>query len=95
MVGAGALIEAEVEDVAGSFLVDEHVVAVVDREGVEVEAQLLDAFGRSQFARSRLQARMKREVSLPHLLALERSGCITTFQQHFNNIFIRKLTELN
>lgn len=83
VVDARTFIETEVEDVTGFLLIDEHIVPVGDRKRVQVEAQLLDALWRSQFARSRLQTRMQWEVSLPHLFAFERSGCITFSMSFF------------
>lgn len=71
MTDARRLVQAEVENVAGIFLVDEHVVAVVDAEGAEHDAQLLDAFRSTQLTGASLEARMEREVGLPYLAALE------------------------
>lgn len=66
-------MKAQIEDVAGILLVDEHIAPVVDAESAEDDAQLLDTFGRAQLARSGFEARVEREVSLPHLAALERA----------------------
>lgn len=71
MIDAGRFVKSQVENVAGIFLVDEHVAPVVDAKSVEYEAQLLDTFGSAQLSRARLQARMEREMSLPYLAALE------------------------
>ena len=74
VVAAGALVQTQVEDVARVFLIDEHVVAIVDGKGVENEAQLLDTFRSAQFTRSSLQTRVQRKVSLPHLLTFKCPG---------------------
>ena len=71
MTNAGRFVKTKVKDVAGIFLVDEHVAAVVDAEGAEDDAELLDTFGRAQLTGTRFEAWMEWEMRLPHLATLE------------------------
>lgn len=71
MADARRFVKTEVKHVAGILLVDEHVAAVVDAEGAEDDAELLDTFRRAQLTRTCFEARMEREMRLPNLTALE------------------------